>query len=284
MGTLVGLLAKAVDKMGYNVKHIIGVVGVLGLLVQVGLAQNIVFKTSFYSSNASSGVRIRLQDDIDVDCDGVAELFMSGSASGSPTGAGLFFLNPITHQSYNVEDNQGWYDIYPQKRGTNSFYVTMMRMNGLAEWVRVNGTSIIVKDIASNTYLMPSLYSDLVYIDDYDSDGLDDLILRNLDSGEFEVYGIANGNPVSPPQNLDIQVSGDDYMISWDSLPTATAYRVLWSSSIDGVSFTRIGYTTGTTFTHHNRASEPMGFYRVMSEDNGTGVVRMVGQTGRVGQ
>ena len=40
-----GLLAKAVDKMGYNVKHIIGVVGVLGLLVQVGLAQNIVFKT-----------------------------------------------------------------------------------------------------------------------------------------------------------------------------------------------------------------------------------------------
>ena len=118
---------------------------------------------------------------------------------------------------------------------------------------------------------------------DYDSDGLDDLIIRT-GTNTYEVYGIANGNPVSPPQDLNIQVSGDDYMITWDSVPTATAYRVLWSSLLDGVSFTRIGYTTGTTFTHHNRASEPMGFYRVMSEDNGTGVVRMVGQTGRVGQ
>ncbi len=62
-------------------------------------------------------------------------------------------------------------------------------------------------------------------------------------------------------------------------MDSATAYRVLWSSDLDGVSFTRIGYTTGTTFTHRNQADQAQGYYRVMSEDNGTGVVRVVGRT-----
>jgi hypothetical protein len=45
-----------------------------------------------------------------------------------------------------------------------------------------------------------------------------------------------------------------------------------------------IGYTTGTTFTHRNQVGQERGFYRVLSEDNGTGVVRMVGASGQSGE
>ena len=111
---------------------------------------------------------------------------------------------------------------------------------------------------------------------DYDQDDLDDAILMR--GTIAEVYGIATGNPpISPPQELDIQEVGEDYVISWSAVPKATAYRVEWSSAIDGLRFTRIGYTTSTTYTHRNQAGQERGFYRVLSEDNGTGVVRMVG-------
>lgn len=246
---------------------------VLILLVQVGLAQDIVLKSTYpvqsYNGTFVSVLPLR---SIDVDNDGIAEILYRGTS-----GSDCAYLNTVTGAMYGPPCMLS----YP---ATHSF-ATQMRANGVAEWVNFSscssGSEIIIRDIATYDvlFVIPTLGapSSKLFIYDYDTDGLEDVIVMYW--GNAYVFGVANGNPVSPPQDLNIQVSGDDYLISWNSVQSATAYRVLWSSSIDGTSFTRIGYTTATTFTHRHQADQPRGFYRVMSEDNGTGVVRMVGQT-----
>lgn len=245
------------------------------LWIQTSVAQDIVLKSTFQGPSTNTGLALRSLESVDVNGDGNPEIPMVDNYYSS-TGSYYYYLDTITFEKYNV----GFYE-YPNENSC----ISQARSNGLAE-IAINerGSNglfhFYVRDVSTQTYLI-GIY-DLQHrglsVYDYDSDGLDDFVLRR-GASNYEVYGVSNGNPVSPPQELDIQVSGDDYTISWSGVPSATAYRILWSSSIDGVSFTRIGYTTGTTFTHRNQADQPMGFYRVMSEDNGTGVVRMVGQT-----
>jgi hypothetical protein len=162
-------------------------------------------------------------------------------------------------------------------------YVTNMRRIGIAEFVlrHMDPDYFMIKDIATGDVLLQlgidEYHADTV-IYDYDFDGLDDVCLYY--GTHVFVYGVATGNPpISPPQELDIQQVGQDYVINWSPVSTATAYRIEWSSALDGVGFTRIGYTTGTTFTHRNQAGQERGFYRVLSEDNGTGMVRVVGRS-----
>jgi hypothetical protein len=266
-------------KMGSGVKTIIALL----LLVQMGVAQDIVLKTSFISSSENSGVAVRLPGNVDVDGDGIAEVLMRDD---HVTDVGYYLLNTVTYDTYltgsfeNSAPGMWQGQMYPQSENAPSVYLTQARSTGTAEWVYINPqlNSIRVYDILTGELILYRQAGSVFSVFDYDGDGLDDYILQDHHN-EYEVYGIANGNPVAPPQDLAIHSSGDDLVISWAGVPTATAYRVLWSSSMDGTSFTRIGYTTETTFTHRSRASEPMGFYRVMSEDNGTGIVRMVGQT-----
>jgi hypothetical protein len=239
-----------------------------------GWAQDIVLKSTFPHPSGYwfPDISTRTYPEIDVDNDGLKEIF---TLSG--------YLNTTTLEIYT---NVFAAAIYPQEtRNGPALVVAVMRQQGLGEYTGYTPNTgwgvpgLRIHDIASSNLLFfcPDCMGNVVF--DYDNDGLDD-ILTGV-GNEMRVYGIANGNPVAPPQDLDIQLSGDDYIITWNSVPSATAYRILWSSSLDGVSFTRIGYTTDTSFTHRSRASEPMGFYRVMSEDNGTGVVRMVGQSNR---
>lgn len=251
---------------------------VLLLLVQVGWAQDIVLKANYSVPGSDLEYKQQLYrfDPIDINEDGIPEFPVA-------TNNTLWrLLDPITmmlHPSQlpgncDFDFLVGW-----------TFGFSVMRHSGLAE-VITSGTCapsdmLHIVDAYSGDILFTAPWS-TYFVFDYDQDGLDDLsIVRTSGpNSEVSVFGVDSGSPVSPPQDLDIQASGDDYIVSWVTVPTATAYRVLWSSSIDGVSYTRIGYTTETNFTHRNRASEPMGFYRVMSEDNGTGVVRMVGRSG----
>lgn len=253
-------------------KQIFVSVGVLALLAQIGWAQDIVLKSTFQGDCSSYARSYAFYPKIDLNDDGISEI-----PAGSPVQPYSFYLNTSTFQKFYPPINATF--TYPQS--DNGPWVAMMRRPGLAEWVILNNhiSTWAIHDMETNDLLCPVAWGSCLYVFDYDQDGLDDVISIPY-SGEVSVYGIATGNPpISPPQDLNIQKSGENYIITWNSVPSATAYRVLWSSSIDGTSFTRIGYTTATNFVHHNRAAEPMGFYRVMSEDNGTGVVRMVGQT-----
>jgi hypothetical protein len=249
------------------------------LLTGSGLAwgQDIVLKASFPYSNPESYIwSIFVPTPIDVNDDGVAEIPVY-----TPHGQELLDITDFQHFAPNGNCGIG----YP----ATAVYYTAMRRSGVAEWIMTAGCysdSDIIKivDIASQEVLLEVDASGSIvprsFLMDYDQDGLNDVIFR-VNQTERQVYGIATGNPpIGPPQELDIQQVGEDYVITWSSVPDATAYRVEWSSALDGgVRFTRIGYTSSTTFTHRNQVGQERGFYRVLSEDNGTGVVRMVGST-----
>lgn len=249
---------------------------ILALIVATssGWAQIIVLKSTFpkppqYSAYSLFGMEV--YPEIDVNDDGTPDVPVRGN--------GCYYLDLTTMQVSGDRADMNWSFAYPQEE--QQTHIAKMRRNGIAEFIefRLYGPQVGVYfyDVWTGDPLLACPECAGGIITDYDNDGLDDVIVSN--GPNLQVYGIANGNPVNPPQDLNIHISGDDYVITWNSVSGATAYRVLWSSSIDGVYFTRIGYTTGTTFTHRNQADQPKGFYRVMSEDNGTGVVRMIGQT-----
>jgi hypothetical protein len=243
------------------------------LLVGSGLTwgQDIVLKASFPRVDTSSFIGMRTFEPVDVNDDEIPEI------PGQEMDQSLYYLDITNMHKYYLPDHAGL--SYPQS-APDPMTLTSRRV-GIAEFVvsYVNsfGLGLRVIDIASGDVLLNCPECISKAITDYDRDGLDDII--TVAGNEVRIYGIATGNPpISPPQGLDIQTVGNDYIITWNVVPSATAYRVEWSSSIDGVRFTRIGYTTGTTFTHRNQADQERGFYRVLSEDNGTGVVRIVGQ------
>lgn len=248
------------------------------IIIRTSLAQDIVLKSSFLWPGPAEFpeyfISSRPYPDIDVDNDGNMEVF-----------GYLGYFSPSTLQRYPIPFAAGG---YPQ--GLESHpnpIIGRMRQQGLAEYISasdINGwgpRGLRIHDVLTSDLLLTCVECTGNIVYDYDNDGLDDVLTVVSSENAVRVYGAANGRAVSPPQNLAIRSAGTDYEISWNSVPGATAYRILWSSSIDGISFTRIGYTTDTSFVHRNRASEPMGFYRVMSEDNGTGVVRIVGQSDR---
>jgi hypothetical protein len=235
-------------------------------ILQLGWAQDIVLKATFPAPNPVDLQSYELTADftVDINEDGVTEIPVVSN------GFIVSFLDRITMTVKRTPQDLG---IRPDGAGAE---LAIMRNVGRAEVVGALGDNIYVYDIALGT-LLATLPSGRSFVFDYDLDGLDDVLI--LINNTLTVYGIATGNPpISPPQELDIIQVGEDYVITWDSVPTATAYRIEWSSALDGgVRFTRIGYTTSTTFTHRNQADQAQGYYRVMSEDNGTGVVRLVG-------
>jgi hypothetical protein len=245
----------------------------------LGWAQDIVLKASFPVSDPPSFIySLFVPSPIDINDDGVPEIPVY-------TGNGQVLLDITSFQ--HIEPPGNGSIGYP----ATAVYYSAMRRPGVAEWILTAGcfpNSDIIKivDIATQQVLVEVNASGSsvprTFLLDYDQDGRDDVAIVRYtgESTDVSIYGIATGNPpISPPQELDISQEGNDYVISWDAVPTATAYRIEWSSALDGgVRFTRIGYTTGTTFTHKNQVGQERGFYRVMSEDNGTGMVRMVGQ------
>ncbi|MDP2362092.1 MAG: hypothetical protein Q8O14_15290 [bacterium] len=246
------------------------------LLAGSGLvwAQDIVLKASFISFGTPGGLSCsaKVMEPIDVNNDGCKEL---------PTGNGYY--DAVSLHRYTIPYEIRY--VYPQGSGSSYHivYGLQMRNPGSGEYFyRIPNTQTCqIIDIESGALLASLLVHGGPIVLDYDSDGFDDVIVQvDASNQNFAVYGIATGNPpISPPQELDIQQVGQDYVISWTPVPTATAYRIEWSSALDGgVRFTRIGYTPSTTFTHRNQVDQERGFYRVLSEDNGTGVVMMVGQ------
>jgi len=246
----------------------------LASLLASGLAwsQDIVLKACFGGTVSLVGYSTKRDvEPIDVNGDGIKE---------QPVNC-THLLDPINLHIYQSPGVGGTYC-----EDYQTMYVSSLRGSGTAEWVLLGGNPdwnyYRIYDIQTNDLLLQipcEQANSRALLFDYDLDGTDDLIVGRA-NGTMEVYGVANGNPpISPPQELDIQQVGQDYVVTWDTVPSATAYRVEWSSAIDGLRFTRIGYTTGTTFIHRNQVGQERGFYRVLSEDNGTGVVRMVGQT-----
>ena len=233
--------------------------------------QDIVLKATFQGNCSSYAVSFYTYPKVDINDDGIPEI--PAGYNYQPYG---FYLDTSTFQRFYPP--RFWPFAYPQNNLEP--YVAVMRRPGLAEWVVFNNYWQIY-DMATNDLLASVNVGSCLYVFDYDQDGLDDVISIPY-SGEVSVYGVVTGNsPIFPPQQLDIQQVGEDYVISWNATPSATAYRIEWSSALDGgVRFTRIGYTIGTTFTHRNQVGQAMGFYRVLSEDNGTGVVRTVGVSG----
>jgi hypothetical protein len=258
------------------------------LVASVCPSQNIILKSTFSTPYDNSGVQIQAPRNLEIDInnDGFKEVLMiDNNAPGNPNPRGKYFLDPITFQTYGIPNVLY---TFPNSEYYSNMYITQMRYEGAAEIVSISNGQITVLDAETQSYLLTLTSRCFLMVLDYDQDGLDDIVSAVICTensgwfnGDYEVYGISTGSYIEPPQDLDIQVSGDDYIVTWASVATASAYRILWSSSIDGVSYTRIGYTTGTTFRHRNQAGQSRGFYRVMSEDNGTGVVRIVGQTSR---
>lgn len=244
----------------------------LATLLLVGLAwgQDIVLKASFPVNwtTWNAGNQVTSTYPIDLNDDSIAEIPIS-------MGNYISFLDITTMTVIDPPENCAIW-LTPSWN-----YPVVMRRQGLAEYIcSANPIGYCITDFYSNQSLLcVQTQMNMFYFVDYDSDGLQDLIC--ITGGNFcSVYGVATGSPpISPPQGLDIQTVGNDYVITWDAVPTATAYRIEWSSALDGgVRFTRIGYTPRTTFTHKNQADQERGFYRVLSEDNGTGMVRFVGQ------
>ncbi|MDP1624383.1 MAG: hypothetical protein Q8L64_01300 [bacterium] len=236
----------------------------LATLFLVGLAwgQDIVLKASFPSAFFPQGQILELPS-IDINNDGIVEL---------RTSYGYFDISNWAMYEFIGDYSRAFVG---HIRGLQSFEYLGSSTNPSSF------STVFVRDLSTQEVLLQltgALFP-LYALFDYDLDGLDDAVVYI--NGVVSVYGIATGNPpISPPQELDIQQVGQDYVIDWSSVPNATAYRIEWSSALDGgVRFTRIGYTTGTTFTHRNQAGQERGFYRVLSEDNGTGVLRMVGST-----
>jgi hypothetical protein len=101
--------------------------------------------------------------------------------------------------------------------------VAVMRHHGLGEYTGYSPNTgwfvpgLRIFDIASSDLLLfcPDCVGNVVF--DYDNDGLDDIL--TVVGNDVRIYGVANGNPVSPPQDLDIQMSGDDYVITWNRVP-----------------------------------------------------------------
>ncbi len=234
------------------------------ILVSFAWGQDIVLKAEFQVPAGIHLEQMRFPMPIDINDDGVRDI---------PTGSQpLMFMDPVTMTTIYTPQNNSGYSYY----GNCYNCPVSIRRNGLAEYV----FSYTIRDYITNTILV-NIEGDRYYVLDYDNDGLDDIIVVSQNNTTCWVYGVATGNPaISPPQDLTILQEGQDNMISWSSVTNATAYRIEWSSALDGVGFTRIGTTTGTTFIHKNQAGQERGFYRVLSEDNGTGVVRVLG-TGR---
>jgi hypothetical protein len=201
--------------------------------------QGIVLKATFPLGNIpyapTSGVSIRTYDDIDVNDDGIKETPVQNVS-------GDFYLDITTFHKYTpFSDNNapGSYT-YPQQNDHDNYppvYITKLRREGIAEWVyrsRITN-SIVIQDVQTEETILDLGPGSLI-ISDYDQDSLEDVILISEGINPIaQIYGVTNGNPVSPPQDLDIQVSGNDYVINWESVPTATAYRVLWSSASMGL-------------------------------------------------
>jgi hypothetical protein len=235
------------------------------LLASLAWGQDIVLKAEFQIPAGIHMEQTMFPIPIDINDDGIKDI---------PTGSQpLMFVDPVTMITiYTPQNNSGY------ANGNCYRCPISTRRDGLAEYI----FGQTIRDYITNEILVANLIGDRYYVLDYDNDGIDDVVVVSTYPGQTcQVYGIATGNPpIAPPQELDIQQVGADYVISWSSVPSATAYRIEWSSALDGVGYTRIGYTTGTTFTHCNQTSQERGFYRVLSEDNGTGVVRMVGRSG----
>lgn len=248
------------------------IVALVLVFVCTAVGQDIVLKSTFGGSLPLDGyASSRTVVPMDVNDDGIKEQPVNCTHLLDATNLHLY-CNPLYLCGYC------WPNI--------GEYVTSIRRDGLAEWVMLGGiidwSYYRIFDIQTNELLLQipcEQGNSRLLAMDYDLDGRDDLVVGRA-NGTIEVYGIDTGNPpISPPQELDIQQVGEDFVISWTSVPNTTAYRVEWSSALDGgVRFTRIGYTTGTTFTHRNQVGQERGFYRVLSEDNGMGVIRIVGQ------
>ena len=243
-------------------------VALVTLLAASGLAlgQDIVLKATFEVEWCSHVYQTRFPVPLDINDDGILDI---------PTGSEyLRFIDPITMcEIPRAYQNSGF------SNGNCYRCPIAIRRDGLAEYV----FSYSIRDYLTDEQLVSNLIGNNFYVFDYDSDNIDDVIVISDSNQICQVYGIPTGNPpISPPQELDIQQVGEDFVITWDQVPTATAYRIEWSSALDGgVRFTRIGYTTGMTFTHSGQVGLERGFYRVLSEDNGTGVVRTIAQTPR---
>ncbi len=204
-------------------------------------------------------------DNLDVDGDGVNEVFM-GPYNDS---AGVGFLNVITGEAYLVFDYpaNGWQEDWHSCRVA----VGKSRDQLHAE-VFIDDR---VYDIATGELLYSVQEFDEIHkivSRDYDGDGLDDFFVFNrLGDGsilycyEFLVIGSGSAYIPSVGPTLDIQAIGPDMHLQWESVAAADGYRILWGADPDSPCFTQVGYTQSTSFLHTGFGDVPKGFYKVIA-------------------
>jgi hypothetical protein len=150
-----------------------------------------------------------------------------------------------------------------------------MRGAGQAEFITwpPNNSGILISDAQSGEPLLFTNTGTEGYpvINDYDFDGLDDLLLvtsTGIYTSLVRVYGVATGSAVLPPQELMIQPNSSSFTLSWQPVTGANGYRIEWSSQWDGQYFTRIGFSRMGIFTHSRVDTSQMGFYRVLAQSS----------------
>lgn len=253
---------------------------ILLLLPSVASAQQIVVKHTGQVSDVRMRLEATIWIDKDLDGDGVCEVFMGRFDNGSN------FFNPITGEMYATHNVPSG-GLNPRD---SSCDVGQARSHTQAEIVTSYGnneSSLRVYDVMTGEVLFESTIDggiQRILARDYDGDGLDDYFVyypRSGDSGEtphcydYIVLGTGASSLASPGQSLDISTSGPNAVLTWQSVPGADGYRVLWGADPDTPCFTQVGYTTESTFTHIGFADVPKGFYKVIAVSAG-------GHTGRV--
>ncbi|MDP2362094.1 MAG: hypothetical protein Q8O14_15300 [bacterium] len=206
--------------------------------------------------------------DIDVDGDGVLEV-NTGYSAGPQGGIGL--LNVITGQMYVIPASMS--DMYALP---SNVCLCKCRNQWVGEFVNGSNDGIYVYDINTREIIFQGLTAggvQRVVCRDYDADGLDDIFVFSPRTGygddptcyTYQVYGVGSSFLASPGQTLDITTIGPDVLLTWQSVPNADGYRVLWSADPDAPCFTQVGYATSSTFQHIGFGDVPKGFYKVIA-------------------
>lgn len=93
---------------------------------------------------------------------------------------------------------------------------------------------------------------------------------------------------LDPPQNVDIQISGNVLTLSWDAVAGATSYRIFASDDPYGITFSEIPLSNGTISQNGSRYNWSLSidpsfrrFFRIVATTVPGRGIRTSGQVSR---
>ncbi len=226
----------------------------------------------------------KLPPSIDLNGDGVDEEYISVAEVGSSFTASLY-LDKVSGYTYTING-------IGQQNGEMVDYSCLLKSRSSQQFeIATNfySANFAIVDGSSYEVLFETPYPNAARscVVDWDGDGLDDLFLihpgiTNSDPRcyNYTVYGLDTG-ATRPPAVGDLQATSDGELIylTWEAVPEATSYKVMWASEYDSPCYAPIGTTSATSFSHGQINPDTMGFYKVYAIRSGGGGQRLVARS-----